>query len=430
HIIKKYLYSDHYRILLFFICTLSAPGCKKFITVDPPVTSTNGGVVYATDKTAIAVLTGIYTNMSAENNNALVNNGSGFALLSLYPALSADELTLAEAATNASYVAYYQNSLDNTVTIGTDFWDNIYAVIFKLNSAIDGLSKSTTLTPAVKSQLLGEAYFMRAFSYFYLIQIYGDVPLILSTDYSLTSQQGREARTNVYNQIVKDLEIAQSLMEDRFLDATLLRNTSERVRPNKSAASALLARTYLYLGEWVKAETEASKILVNKANYDVLPISSVFLKNSKETIWALQTVDVGSNSNTGDARLFVLPETGPSETNPVYLNQHFIESFETDDDRLTSWISRVNVEGIEYSYAYKYKIGFEDTESTEYPIVLRLSEQYLIRAEARAQQGNLIGAKSDLDVIRFRASLNGTLANNKEDILGAILEERRHELFT
>jgi hypothetical protein len=66
----------------------------------------------------------------------------------------------------------------------------------------------------------------------------------------------------------------------------------------------------------------------------------------------------------------------------------------------------------------------------EYPMILRLAEQYLIRAEARAQQNNLIGSQSDLNVIRTRAGLPNTSASTQQDLLSAIYRERQFELFT
>lgn len=63
-------------------------------------------------------------------------------------------------------------------------------------------------------------------------------------------------------------------------------------------------------------------------------------------------------------------------------------------------------------------------------MVLRLSEQFLVRSEARAMQGDLIGAKEDLNKIRKRAGLPDTQAETQSEILDAVLEERRHELFT
>jgi hypothetical protein len=86
-----------------------------------------------------------------------------------------------------------------------------------------------------------------------------------------------------------------------------------------------------------------------------------------------------------------------------------------------------------YYYAYKYKANTAFGSSapvTEWPIELRLAEQYLIRAEARAQQNNLDGAKSDLNVIRSRASLAATTASTQTDVLAAVAHERQVELFT
>ena len=62
--------------------------------------------------------------------------------------------------------------------------------------------------------------------------------------------------------------------------------------------------------------------------------------------------------------------------------------------------------------------------------MLRLSEQYLIRAEARARQGDLIGAKDDLNVIRNAAGLGNTTVATDVAIIDAVLRERRVELFT
>ncbi|MEZ0129914.1 RagB/SusD family nutrient uptake outer membrane protein, partial [Flavobacterium sp. LBUM151] len=81
-------------------------------------------------------------------------------------------------------------------------------------------------------------------------------------------------------------------------------------------------------------------------------------------------------------------------------------------------------------YAYKYKKNNTTPASVEYSVLLRLAEQYLIRAEARAQQGDFIGAKEDLNKLRERAGLKEITASTKEELLKAVAQERRHELFT
>ncbi|HEY4197911.1 MAG TPA: RagB/SusD family nutrient uptake outer membrane protein, partial [Mucilaginibacter sp.] len=79
---------------------------------------------------------------------------------------------------------------------------------------------------------------------------------------------------------------------------------------------------------------------------------------------------------------------------------------------------------------YKVTTYASSQDVTEYVMVLRLGEQYLIRSEARAQQGNFTGAQADLDTIRQRAGLASTTASDKAGLLAAILHERQVELFT
>jgi starch-binding outer membrane protein, SusD/RagB family len=405
-------------------------GCKKFITVDPPITFTNTEVVYKNDPTAIAAVTGLYTAMSNEN----FNGGLGFTLMSFYPGLSADEYTLFGSTSATEYVGYYKNKLDPVQNSSSNFWSPMYSTIYVVNSAINGLTKSTSLTAPVRQQLLGESYFMRAFAYFYLVNLYGDVPLILSTDFEVNSKMSRTSMVEVYAQIIKDLQQAQNLMVDNYLDGSLLKTTENRIRPNKSAATALLARVYLYNENWIAAESESTKIIENVSLYDTVPINKAFLKNSKETIWALQVTNSGNLANTPEARVFIIPESGLTvSNNPIFLNEQLVGSFEISDKRKSGWINFTEWNSNIYYYPFKYKVGNVEAENIENPIVLRLAEQYLIRSEARAQQNlitGLAGAQSDLNIIRSRAGLPESITSDKESILNEILKERRHELFS
>jgi hypothetical protein len=90
------------------------------------------------------------------------------------------------------------------------------------------------------------------------------------------------------------------------------------------------------------------------------------------------------------------------------------------------------VGGIPYYYTFKYRIGSTNGTSTpvEYTTVLRLAEQYLIRAEARARQGNMTGGAADLNIIRNRAGLsNYSGAMDQTSLINAIMHERQIELF-
>jgi hypothetical protein len=402
--------------------------CKKFIEVDFPVTSSNGNVVYNTDAQAIGVLTSIYSKISMSN----LSNANLLGI-SLFAGLSADELNLFDL-NNNTLRPYYSNDL-NKQSQDVNFWSQIYPIVFIANSAIEGLNAATALTPSVKQQLLGEAKFIRAFCYFQLVNLYGDVPLALSTDVKVNSSLTRANKNVVYQQIITDLKDAQSLLNSNYVDGSLQNYSSspEKVRPTKSAATALLARTYLYTGLWSNAEAEATTV-INNTSYSLDTLNGVFLKNSKEAIWQLQPVLDGVYSNTQEGAYFVLPPSGPAFNFPVYLSNTIVNSFEMNDRRRTKWIDSVTVSigGVQTKFYYpgKYKIGQVIKPVTEYSMVLRLAEQYLIRAEARTQQDNLNDALTDLNIIRTRAGLPSLTISNKANLQAAIAQERKVELFT
>jgi hypothetical protein len=112
------------------------------------------------------------------------------------------------------------------------------------------------------------------------------------------------------------------------------------------------------------------------------------------------------------------------------LSDSLVYNFDLGDLRALHWIDSISVSGITYYYPWKYKLNYTGAPPVEYPMVLRLAEQYLIRSEARAQQGNLNGAAADLNAIRTRAGLPNTAAVTQQDFLNAIYRERRFELFT
>ena len=134
----------------------------------------------------------------------------------------------------------------------------------------------------------------------------------------------------------------------------------------------------------------------------------------------------------------MIPSTGQSDYNPVNLSQNLLNSFETGDQRAVpgNWIDSINISGITYYFPYQYKIAMQDQNVTsasdmgEYLMVFRLGEQYLIRAEARAEQNNIAGAQADLNAIRVRAGLANTTASDETSLLAAIMHERQVELFT
>jgi len=420
--------------ILFLGFAFVQAGCKKLVAVDSPTNYITSQNVYTNDATASAVLIGIYSGLGANSPLQAFSINS----ISLVSGLSADELTLYGGAANANAVLaqFYLNNLSAGLSTSSTqtIWSNFYSDLYVVNLALERLAVSGSLTPSVKQQLTGEAKFLRAFFYFYLVNLYGDVPLTTTSDYRVDAVLFRTPQAQVYQQIIADLKDAQDLLTDGYVGADARSSTTERLRPNKWAAAALLARTYLYRQQWDSAELEATKVLGNTSLYTLCPsLNNVYLKNSPEAIWQVQPVNPGWN--TEDGRVFILPSTGPTGNSsvtgyPVYLGSRLLNSFETSDLRREDWVSSVTVNGSSYYYPYKYKNASLNAPVTEYLMMLRLGEQYLIRAEARARQNNIGGALSDLDTIRKRSGLPDFSGNDQTSLIAAILHERQVELFT
>ncbi|NRF37580.1 RagB/SusD family nutrient uptake outer membrane protein [Pedobacter foliorum] len=427
-----------FQIMIIGLLAIFNSGCKKLVEIDGPITNVSSKDVFSTDATAIGAITNLYAKMASLND---LNGTNELPTLSCIAGLSADELTLFRLANNTQMFSLYQNSLTSSKDF--TYWSAIYSELYIVNSALEGISISNSLTPEVKQQLLGEAKFMRAFYYFYLVNLYGDVPLVINTDYTINASIKKSSKSKVYEQIIADLTDAQNLLSDRYLKIDCITpypiGSEERLRPTKWAAISLLARTYLYTGNWGGAESQASKIIENTAQFHLESLDKVFLKNNAESIWQLQSVNEGVN--TFDARTFLLPVSGPGmQQNPVYLYEGLVNNFDDEDQRKNMWINSVVVDGIIYYYPYKYKVPPKANTNTsfipitEYSMVMRLAEQFLIRAEARTQNNNLEGAVLDVDKIRERAGLAATKSKfpniTKSELLELISKERQLELFT
>ncbi len=407
---------------IILLLVIFGTSCKKFMEVGAPKTEIGTSQVFNSNVVATDAVLSIYGD--------LMNSASILVKTTSLLGQAADELQTAAFAPQSNY---YTNNLLSTAD-NDNFWSPAYKDIYYANTAISNLSASTGLTPAVRQQLIGECLFIRAFMHFYLVNLFGDVPYSTTADYTVTSVVARLPVDSVYKQIIADLKRAKTLLTNNFPDASN-NPGSERIRANKGAAGALLARVYLYHKEWQNAELEADTIINNTTNYSLVSdLNAVFLKNSLETIWALQTSDV-SNPNTYDATNYILTAAPSAYGQAVSLRSDFYTSaFETGDQRQTSWIGAYRT-FTSFYYPYKYKSNAKTGTPVEYWIALRLAEQYLVRAEARAQQNNVSGAVADINLLRARARTTPTdlpdyqPAISQPDCLTAILKERRVELF-
>ena len=405
---------QRYRTFIFVIvCLLAAGGCRKLLQVPAPQDEISAGEVFSSDSNALSALSGMYIQIM-NNPQSLLNGG-----VTLYGGLSSDELD--NTVPNASIDAFRLDSLSATNLLCSNLYTGAYNTIYTANSMLAGLRGANGVSANMRSELQGEAEFVRALVYFYLVNLYGRVPLVTTTDFTVSSVQPQASVDTVYTQIVADLQDAEGRLLPTY--PTDSAYAGARTRPNRAAATALLARVWLYEGQWGRAELAADTVIANPQYQLVTDLNQVFLANSPEAIWQLQPVY--GNIATAEGNLFI-PRSG---ARPGYiLTPELLAAWEPGDLRRAAWTDSV-VNGVTYFYPYKYKEASNNPPNSEYEIVLRLAEMYLIRAEAQAEQGNTVGGAADLNIVRQRAGLPPITATDPAVLLTAILHERQIEFF-
>jgi hypothetical protein len=393
-------------IVLFF------SSCKKFVEVPIPSNQLVTSQVFNDSADATSAVLGIYIAIMQNRSFTITNGG-----VTLAGSLSSDDCSTTS--TQASNVEVFNNSIsiDNSFNIG--LWNSAYSILYNINACIEGISRSATLSVQVKNRLLGESKLLRAFIYFNLVNLYGGVPIVTTTNYTTNQILPRGDISDVYSQILNDLNESKSLLTNSYI-------SQYRSRPNQGAVSALLAKVYLYLKDWSKAESESNSILTSGV-YSLDPnLSNVFVSGSNETIFAFQPAS--TIQTTWEGSSFV---TSSSTSTPIFiLTNTLLNAFEVNDKRKTSWIKQNIVNGTSYYYPYKYKIRITGPAPVENYVIFRLAEQYLIHAEAEAQLNNLPQAISDINSIRARAGLTPLVSSlTQSQVLAAIEQEREVELF-
>lgn len=321
------------------------------------------------------------------------------------------------------YNVIAQNSLIGNI------WKDSYKGIQRANVVIHSIEDVEYTDPKLQQSRLGEMLFIRALYYFNLVRIYGDVPLV--TEEVVNPQdyfgQSRTAEQAVYEQIVKDLELATELL--------LARSETTKMRVTKTAALTLLGKVYLTLGDYPSAKSKLEAV-VNSGAHDIIAAEDVFsIENelNREIIFAVQfTAGVNGNSEGTDAYRMFNP-TGRVEGNMTGTKGHgvlkpdFYQLYQDIDLR-----KGVYVGALESGIAYNNKIAIPSTvvgDSESDWVVLRYADVLLMLAEIENKQGNSALAIDYLDEIRIRAGIGAYQGNtDPSSVFEQIDLQRRLEL--
>ncbi|WP_281335958.1 RagB/SusD family nutrient uptake outer membrane protein [Flavobacterium eburneipallidum] len=416
HIISLHLFSNKWNnkkwMLLLLLPSYFLNSCDSFVEVGLPNSQLTSQGVFEDKATANAAMVDIYNKI--RDNGLLTGNSSGISnQLGNYT----DELICYGSTASAS-IDFYNNALVATNSNISGVWNGSYNQIYGTNSVLEGVKNALALPASDRDQLTGEALFVRALIHLYLTNLFGDIPYITTTDYKQNNSPKRIPQTEVYDKIKTDLKQAIELLPESYV-------STEKVRPNKYAAIALLARVDLYSENWAEALENASKVISNTTLYKWTSLDKVFLKNSTTTIWQLMPAVKGKNTFEGETFIFT---AGPPPL--TALSSGLMDAFSMGDLRKSWWTKAVTNGTDTWYHAYKYKEFQNTVTSLEYSIILRLAEQYLIRAEAKAHLNDALGASQDLNAVRNQAGLGNTTAITIDELLEAVLKERRLEFFT
>lgn len=321
--------------------------------------------------------------------------------------LLSDDLINPPNATAASYREVDNNAAlpENSSIEG--IWNAIYSALNVTNKVIAVVPTLSFLSQEEKDKALGELYFLRALHHFNLVNYFGGVPLKITPTIGLTNINApRNTVSEVYDQIFSDLLEASKLIPE---------GTSS-VRANKNTVNALLARVYLYHKDYAKAEEYASKVIDAKRYSLLKDYKSIFKDNSAESIFEIDFTPLDRNRVA--QYFYPLTLNGRGEVAPA---STFYQSYDPEDIRLT------DIFGLSGTTPYVKKYSDLATGGDNI-IILRLGEMYLIRAEARANQGKITESLVDLNQIRTRAGLKDIVALDKNDVLLAVERERGFEL--
>jgi spore coat polysaccharide biosynthesis protein SpsF (cytidylyltransferase family) len=439
-------------ILLVVVAVASITGCKKTLEEDPIGLLSPEGF-FQSKRDVESAIFGAYGTLASE---PLYGRQYVNAIM-----LRDDMCDIGNRGTTAERIQVNDFKMDATNGMVRAFWPAWYQVISAVNSAQYG-AEHITLTEAELNPLLAEIKFVRAFSYFHLVRVFGDIPyidvFISNPDDVKTISKTKEA--DVYTKIIAELQYAKQWLPDR-------QPNDIRTRPTKASAASYLAAVYLTTGDYQKAYTEAKWVIDNRATHaysleaDFQNLFRAELANGlKETVFALDflsKISVGNYNDDLNASMTGVrntPENGFGVTVPSLAT--FTTWNALDYRRKVSFQdSTLNAAGVLIGYtAYPNEKRPHIAKWRRYPgnsnndgrysdhnyADMRYAEVLLIAAEALTEtSGPTQEAIDYINQVRTRARnwpgrtstfpANLALAGlTKQQLIDLVLEERKYEL--
>jgi hypothetical protein len=419
------------KLLYIFLSIFAISSCTDLN--ENPASLITTEQFYQSESDALSAVTSVY--------NAALNNGG----LTMYNRLfhlafeiMSDDAIAGLRVTNADVRTISILAHSTTNDRVDELWRESYVAVNRANIAIARIPQ-IQMDAALRTRLVNEAKFLRALTYFNMVRLWGDIPLILDEAGSLDKdaiQVSRTPKEEVYKQIIADLTDAESL-PDSYSGADAGRATG-------GAAKSVLAKVYLTRQEWEKAAAISLEVINGPYGYDLFEnfadVFNVATKNGKEHIFSVQCK---SNVNGQGNRLASsatpvgiagVAAAGTDEPHPAVYALFSNTYKRRDVTFFTSLVSPTTGKEVTFPPRFfKYfdpaQIG-NPTESAKNIPVIRFAEILLIYAEAvNEASGPSEAAYTAINKVRKRAGLTALAGLSKDQFREAVYTERRLELM-
>lgn len=427
------------KIFFLFIC-LNCLGCSGFLEENPK------GAIVGTN--AISDVQGLEAALTGTYKGLLRTWTRGFLNSSIQSfAMGGDDISTIRAGNTPKVWSRQLDQFD--VTSGNShtafIWDGCYKTIQGANNIVNNY-KVVSGDQARISQILGEAYFLRALSYYWLVRGFGAIPLITTSDFSddlLNVKRTEPAK--IYELIEDDLKKAEELVGDKKRDPG---------RPNKGSVKALLADVYLTQGGWplknqskyALAAVKAKEVIDNKALYgfDLVDLKVLWGGNvaaigtSEEVMAFHASTNYGGSVNAFYGHPGTPGEEGGWEDfcSEIHFFNKFPEGKRKDITFHTQFIKKSDGSVVTWQnstekkpYFAKFRLAANTTWQSSLPVhMIRYAHVLLIYAEASARAGSANAESyAALNAVRIRAGLKPVADLSNDVFIKSVVDERAWE---
>ena len=381
--------------------------------------------------------------------------------------LRSDEFNVFPFGSNTAMSTFQGNPGDRWAT---EPWQQLYKSIARCNNIIVNVNEEGIPDTEVRNSLVGQAYFLRAFDYWYLVNLYGSVPLITELPDLDNLLVDQAATSDIWAQIISDLEMAETMLPDSWEGENL-------GRPTSGSATALKGKSYLYMGQWANAHQTLMSLV---GRYSLLPGAqyadnfTTLNENNMESVFELQFLgqdtfvwgtDIPGTGTMGNYHIDYAPPTKSPDRSHL-VNPWLRDLFEAEGDVVrrnetlaydypgstgyggsdfnTDFADDIQIAadaGLPAIFTKKYagldlgsrgEVDFLGTNVGNNWRIIRYADVLLMLAEAFNEDGQTLMAINYIDQVRERAGISLIATTNpsitQEEMRQAIINERAMEL--